>query len=290
MQTTAMRTLRRCAAAALLVAALAGTAAWPQSPPPTPISLWRLDCGSVDVPDLDFLSDTFAFSGQSKTVAVSCYLIRHGDRYMLWDSGLPLSRLGAGQRSVGGGQARLTRPLVEQLADLKLTPSAISILALSHYHADHAGQAASFPLATLMIGAEDWTVVGAATAPFNLDRGQFAPWITGGGKVDPVSGDRDVFGDGSVILLATPGHTPGHHSLMVRLRTGPVLLSGDLWHFAEQMPINGVPKINTSRADTLASMDRVRRIAANLNAVIILGHEPADIAKLPAFPQAAGGR
>jgi glyoxylase-like metal-dependent hydrolase (beta-lactamase superfamily II) len=259
-----------------------------QTRPSAPISLWRLDCGSVDVPDLDFLSDTFAFSGQSKTVAVSCYLIRHGDRYMLWDAGLPLSRLGAGQRSVGGGQARLTRPLVEQLADLKLTPAAISILALSHYHADHAGQAASFPAATLMIGAEDWAVVGAATAPFNLDRSQFAPWTPGGGKVDPVSGDRDVFGDGSVILLATPGHTPGHHSLMARLPGGPVLLSGDLWHFAEQMPINGVPKINTSRADTLASMDRVRRIADNLKGTIILGHEPADIAKLPAFPRAAG--
>jgi N-acyl homoserine lactone hydrolase len=256
--------------------------------PSGPISLWRLDCGSVEVPDLDFLSDTFAFSGQSKTVSVSCYLIRHGDRYMLWDAGLPLSRLGAGQRSVGGGQARLTRPLTEQLADLKLTPASVSLLALSHYHADHAGQAASFPAATLLIGAQDWAVVGDTSVPFNLDRAQFAPWTVGGGKIDPVSGDRDVFGDGSVIMLATPGHTPGHHSLMVRLPGRPVLLSGDLWHFAEQMPINGVPKINTSRADTLASMDRVHRIAANLHATIILGHEPADISKLPAFPKAAG--
>jgi N-acyl homoserine lactone hydrolase len=285
-----VRAFCRHVGAILSAAALAAPWAHAQSPSPEAVALWRLECGSVDVPDLDFLSDTFAFSGQSKTVAVSCYLIRHGDRYMLWDSGLPLSRLGAGQRSVGGGQARLTRPLTEQLADLKLAPSAISILALSHYHADHAGQAASFPTASLLIGAEDWAVVGAATSPFNLDRSQFTPWTAGGGKVDPVSGDRDVFGDGSVIMLATPGHTPGHHSLLVRLPTGPVLLSGDLWHFAGQMPINGVPKINTSRADTLASMDRVRRIAENLKGTIILGHEPADIGKLPAFPQAAGAR
>lgn len=283
-------TWRQIAGAALAALALWASPAGAQTRPSAPVSLWRLDCGSVEVPDLDFLSDTFAFSGQSKTVAVSCYLIRHGDRYMLFDAGLPLSRLGAGQRSVGGGQAKLTRPLVEQLADLKLNAAAISILALSHYHADHAGQAASFPAATLLIGAEDWTVVDAATSPFNLDRSQFAPWTAGGGKVDPVSGDRDVFGDGSVILLATPGHTPGHHSLLVRLSGGPVLLSGDLWHFAGQMPINGVPKINTSRADTLASMDRVKRIADNLKGAIILGHEPADIAKLPAFPQAAGDR
>lgn len=252
-----------------------------------PLALWRLDCGSVEVPDLDFLSDTFAFSGQAKTVSVSCYLIEDGGRYLLFDAGLPLSRLGAGQRSVGGGQARLTRPLTPQLAELGLKPSDISAVALSHYHADHAGQAASFPGATLMIGAEDWAVVKSDAAPFNLDRSQFSPWTEGGGRVDPVSGDRDVFGDGRVILLATPGHTPGHHSLLVRLTSGPVLLSGDLWHFAGQMPIDGVPKINTSRADTLASMDRVRRIAGNLKARIVLGHEPADIGKLPAFPKAA---
>jgi N-acyl homoserine lactone hydrolase len=252
------------------------------------LMLWRLDCGTVEVPDLDFLSDTFAFSGQSRTVAVSCYLIRHGERLMLWDAGLPLSRLGDGQSSVGGGQARLTRPLVAQIADLGLDPAAISILALSHYHADHAGQAASFPGSALTMGAADWAVINEQTTTFNLDRTLFAPWTKSGGKIDPVSGDRDLFGDGRVIMLATPGHTPGHHSLLVRLADRPVLLTGDLWHFAEQRDINGVPKINTSRADTLASMDRINQIARNLGATVIIGHEQADMTRLPPFPQAAG--
>lgn len=268
------------AALACALAPSAGLAAEPAA-----LSLWRLDCGRVAVPDVSFLSDTFAFSGP-KEVAVSCYLIRHGDRYLLWDAGLPLSRL-TGERTPAGGLVRQGRSIADQLEDLGLSPAAIGVVALSHYHSDHAGQAAAFPDATLMIGAEDMAVIRSDQAAFNLERDQFGPWTRGGGKVDLVTGDRDVFGDGRVVMLATPGHTPGHHSLLVRLASGPVLLSGDLWHFAGQVPINGVPAVNTSRAETLASMDRIGKAAANLKATVVLGHEPADVGKLPAFPAAA---
>ena len=250
---------------------------------PARVTLTRLACGTVTIPDLDFLSDSFAFSGKAKTVTVSCYLIRHGDSYMLWDAGLPLSRLGAGQRSVGGGLARLDRSLVDQLRQIGIAPERVGIVALSHYHADHTGQLASFPSARVLIGRSDAAIVRGEGAAFNLDRSQFPA----GANLDPVDGDRDVFGDGSIIMLATPGHTPGHHSLLVRLASGPVLLTGDLWHFAEQRPIRGVPKINTSRAETLASIDRIEQVAANLHAKIVLGHEPADIVLLPPFPREA---
>ena len=96
-----------------------------------------------------------------------------------------------------------------------------------------------------------------------------------------------MFGDGRVVMLDMPGHTPGHYSLLVRLASGPVLLSGDLYHFTEQVQNRGVPPFNHDRADTLASMDRYDRIARNLGARTIIQHEPADIAKLPAFPEAA---
>ncbi|HYN45669.1 MAG TPA: N-acyl homoserine lactonase family protein, partial [Allosphingosinicella sp.] len=100
--------------------------------------------------------------------------------------------------------------------------------------------------------------------------------------------DHDVFGDGSVVMLAMPGHTPGHHSLLVRLRDrAPLLLTGDLYHFTENVRNNGVPSFNTNRADTLASFVRFRAIAGSLRAETIIQHEPADIAKLPAFPEAA---
>lgn len=241
------------------------------------VTVQRLDCGTVFVPDLDFLSDSFRFSGQSRTVVVSCYLIRDGGHYLLWDTGLPLSRLGEGKRSVGGGKAKLEHSLMDQLKAIGLAPDAITLVALSHYHSDHSGQLASFPRATLLIGAEDMAVVRGARPAFNLDRAEFAPWLTTNGKVDEVEGDRDVFGDGRVIMLATPGHTPGHHSLLVRLPTGPVILTGDLWHFREQRKVNGVPKINTSRAETLASMDRIQQVASNLHAKIVIGHDYRDV-------------
>jgi glyoxylase-like metal-dependent hydrolase (beta-lactamase superfamily II) len=103
----------------------------------------------------------------------------------------------------------------------------------------------------------------------------------------PVSSDIDFFRDGRVIMLKMPGHTPGHSALLVKLATGNVLLSGDLYHFAEQVPNRGVPPFNDNRAETLASMDRFDNLAKNLNAKIIIQHEPADILKLPVFPAAA---
>jgi N-acyl homoserine lactone hydrolase len=114
-----------------------------------------------------------------------------------------------------------------------------------------------------------------------------AHWLTGGGQVEALTRDHDVFGDGRVVLLRMPGHTPGHHALLVRLASGPVLLTGDVYHFTEQVENRGVPPFNHDRADSLASMDRFDRIARNLGARVIIQHEPADIGKLPPFPEAA---
>jgi N-acyl homoserine lactone hydrolase len=90
--------------------------------------------------------------------------------------------------------------------------------------------------------------------------------------------DKDVFGDGSVIMLYTPGHTPGHHSLLVKLaQTGPVLLSGDLMHFSKNYDSNGVPAFNTDRSQRLASLDRVKKIAAGSPRLAPPGHEISDL-------------
>jgi glyoxylase-like metal-dependent hydrolase (beta-lactamase superfamily II) len=182
---------------------------------------------------------------------------------------------------------------VEQLAQLNLKPQQITYVGISHYHGDHVGQVASFPDATLLIGKGDWDALtdakpNAAANPAAANPANFTHWISGGGKVEPVSGDKDIFGDGSVIMLNTPGHTPGHHSLLVKLAAkGNVLISGDLAHFRENYDSNGVPTFNTNRADTLASLDRFKQLAANLKAVVIIQHDARDIEKLPAFPASA---
>ena len=145
-------------------------------------------------------------------------------------------------------------------------------------------------------GKGDWDVLSGPKLPASVRRPPgdvvnsepFTNWISGGGTIEPLLLDKDVFGDSTVIMLNTPGHTPGHHVLLVKLpRTGNVLLSGDLAHFRENYDNNVVTGFNSSRAETLASFDRVKQIAANLKATVIIQHDPRDVDKLPAFPASA---
>jgi len=247
------------------------------------VSLTRLDCGkTTTVADVSRFSDVAAFPGLKIQLTFSCYLIRHGNDYLVWDTGNPAAT---------PDKALPTSPaasLVEQLAELNLMPAQITYVGISHYHGDHVGQVASFPQATLLIGKGDWDVLTDPKPIAAANPANFAHWISGGGKVEPLSGDKDVFGDGSVIVLNTPGHTPGHHSLLVKLKdSGNILITGDLAHFRENYDSNGVPTFNTSRADTLASLDRFKKLAANLKATVIIQHDARDIDKLPAFPGSA---
>lgn len=261
-------------------AALAFTLAGPAVAQAPSLELWRLDCGTLDVGDLGDYSDTGLYSGQKKIFVASCYLIRDGDRYLLWDTGLDGAMAGKPKDSDGG---LLKERIVTQLARIGVKPEAISFVGISHYHYDHTGQAANFAAATLLIGKADWEIIQQRD---DL-RPRFTAWLEGKGKVETVPGDKDVFGDGKVTMLAMPGHTPGHHALLVRLASGPVLLSGDQYHFTENRHVGGVPGFNRDRADTLASHDRFEKLATNTRAKVIIQHEPDDVAKLPAFPKAA---
>jgi len=268
---------------------LSGIAAVSASSQSTPsVKLWRLDCGTIQVNDMDAFSDVHAYAGRKTRITDSCYLIKHGDTYLLWESGLPAAVKGAPLNDRDTFSPTLAHTIAEQLTQIGVTPAQIGILGISHYHFDHLGQAAAFSGAKLLIGARDWAALKADPAPFGVQPELVAPWVKGGGTVDPVSGDRDVLGDGSVTMLETPGHTPGHHSLLVRLAgLGPVLLSGDVAHFRENYDSDGVPSFNTSRAETLASLSRLKQLAKNLKATLIIQHDARDIAKLPTFPAAA---
>jgi N-acyl homoserine lactone hydrolase len=273
--------LKRAAAIALGWLALAAM----QGPAPrAAMSLWRLDCGDFQINDINaFMSDTSEYPARPKHLVGSCYLIKHGDDYLLWDTGMPAALVGHPDVNPVMTVTLRTR-IVDQLARIGVRPEQIAMVAISHYHGDHTGQARDFPDARLLMGAGDLAVLRGRPAEAQAD---LAHWLTGGGQIAEVQGDLDVFGDGSVVMLNLPGHTPGHHGLLVRLASGPVLLSGDTYHFAEQVAHRGVPPFNTDRADSLASMDRFDRLARNLHARIIIQHEPADVAKLPPFPEAA---
>lgn len=262
---------------ALVLSAVLAGAAHAQAPE---LTLTRFaDCGTPAAPTEvnQRFSDTFAYPGLKVQFTFSCYLIKRGDEYMIWDTGQPMT----------AGAVAPKTSLVDQLARLNLKPEQIKYVGISHYHQDHTGQVASFPGAILLIGKGDWDTLTGPPNPA-ANPAPFARWISGGGKVEPLPNDKDVFGDGSVIVLATPGHTPGHRSLLVKLAgMGPVLLSGDLAHFHENLESNGVPWFNVSRAETVASLERFKKIAANLKGTLILQHDARDVNKLPAFPNAA---
>ncbi|MGD9811485.1 MAG: N-acyl homoserine lactonase family protein [Sphingobium sp.] len=270
------------------IASAALAASLSRAEQPVPLSLTRLDCGEVQVNDLNAFSDTDAYAGQTKRLTDSCYLIRHGDSFMLWDTGLPAALKGKETNSGDPMSPTLSRTLKEQLAQLGVKPEQISIVGISHYHFDHTGQASEFPQAKLIIGKGDWDALNGGEPPFAAGPKGLAPWLAEGGSVEPIEGDKDIFGDGSVLMLDMRGHTPGHHSLLLSLpETGKILLTGDVAHFHENYDSNGIPDFNTNRADSLASLDRFRQLAKNLGATVIIQHDARDIAKLPAFPKAA---
>jgi N-acyl homoserine lactone hydrolase len=248
--------------------------------------LWRLDCGVVHVNTLNSFSDTQSYPGQTRELTDSCYLIKHGASYLLWDAGFPLETKGAPNDRTKPMSPTMRLSIDDQLATIGVKPEQVTMIGISHYHFDHIGQAAVFPKAKLFIGQGDYDALKAGRG--GADSKPLAPWFGGGAPVEGVSGDKDLFGDGSVTMIDLPGHTPGHHGLLIYLaKTGPVLLSGDVAHFHENLDSNGVPGFNTNRADSLASMDRFRKLAAGLKAIPVIQHDARDVAKLPAFPAAA---
>ncbi len=272
------------AAAFALTAAFSATSAAEAAD----VKLWRLDCGTIKVNNLDLFSDTFAYVGQKRTLTDSCYLIAHGADYLLWDTGLPAGLKGAATDDTSPLSPTLTKTLPEQLATLGVKPEQIALVGISHYHFDHTGQAATFEKSKLLIGRADLEALKTEPVPFGADPSLLAPWLKGGATVEEVVGDKDIYGDGSVEMLSMPGHTPGSYALLVHLKEkGPVLLSGDIVHFEEQFKANGVPGFNTDRSESLASMDRMQKIAKKLKATLVVQHDANDIAKLPAFPKSA---
>lgn len=253
------------------------------------LELWRLDCGDLSMSDSASFSDAHLYDGQPRTMVVSCYLIRNGDQYLLWDAGLSADLVGT-TVTTGPFTVSMKRSIVDQLGDLGVDPTAINFVGVSHYHFDHTSQLPDLASSTLLIGAADWAVVKATAEPNPLvDPRPFAAWLgEEAAQVVPIARDHDVFGDGSVLIKAMPGHTPGHTSLLVRLpEKGDVLLTGDLYHFEEQVTNRGVPEFNHDRADTLASFERFNAIAKSLNATVIIQHDPRHLDRIPAFPESA---
>ena len=242
--------------------------------------LYILNCGEGLVGDISRWSPGVNI-GQSRPFVTNCYLIKHGDDWMLWDTGLAdvVADMPDGQRPADPRAIhwRLPQKLSVQLQQLGLEPSKIKFVAISHSHGDHVGNVAMFPQSTLLV----------QKAEYEWPSPTGGPRFPAGVQAKLLEGDYDVFGDGSVILISTPGHTPGHQSLLVKLpKTGALLLPGDAVHFRENWESRRVPEFNTNKEQTTSSMQRMAELIAKHNAQLWINHDRAqrDALKLaPAF-------
>ncbi len=254
-------------------------------PIPAPLlRLYTLDCGRIDFTNMKVFSDTGEHDGETGVMPVSCFLIRHGDDWMLWDAGLgdEIAQSPAG-RIMAGLRFRVPKTLRLQLAELGLRPDDIRYVGLSHLHADHSGNARLFPNTTFLVSPKELAWAGALPTPEGVLADRVA--AVKRAHILAVVGDHDVFGDGTVTMLSTPGHTVGHHCLLLKLRrSGALILSGDVAHFQVNYDQALVPTGNASRADTIAAIGRVRGIARHAHARVIIQHGADIFSQLPSSP------
>lgn len=248
--------------------------------------LYVLYCGESETKDLSNWSPGFN-EGKAWSFSDSCYLIRHANGWMLWESGIS-DAVADKPDGVVAGNGILTlyvrKTLRSQLREIGVAPADIKYLGFSHTHGDHVGNANLFTSATLFIQRAEYDAAfgpDAAKFGFNpalYDKLRDVPTVQ-------LDGDWDVFGDGSVVILSTPGHTPGHQSLLVRLpKYGPVLLTGDAAHFQENWENRRVPARNFDKEQSLASMQKLADILEREHAKLWINHDKASTDALPHSP------
>ena len=252
---------------------------------PIDLRLYVLDCGTLK--DRDAVA--YGLSREQvppRDLANLCALVVHPRGTLLWETGLHESV----NNTPAGGDARPGRPrpgdridrtLASQLEHIGYAPAGITFLALSHAHWDHTGNVRDYRASTWLVPrAERDSIFGATPLPNQRDFDGLER-----SRTIVLDGDHDVFGDGTVMLILTPGHTAGHQALLVRLpQTGAVLLSGDLYHFGEELTLKPAATGRGS-AESNASKAKVQDLLATTGARLWIQHDAHDAAKLRKAPQ-----
>ncbi len=269
---------------ALVLASLAGGCVQERAIAPA-IQLYAMDCGSIDVDDMKSFSVDGAFAGQSYALVVPCYLIRHAEGDVIWDTGFDQSLADMpGGISGGGFHSSMSARLTDQLQELGLDVNDIEFLAVSHSHPDHAGNAGLFKNSTFIISAAEHAYMFSDEARDNAESFKaYAPLEDA--RTIQFDDEHDVFGDGRVVIKKLPGHTPGSAVLLLRLtNAGPQLLTGDLITHSAGRRLGAVPVFNTDIEQTRRSIAAFEALAEAQGARVIIQHEPKDFEALPAFP------
>lgn len=251
-----------------------------EAPPPLTVNV--LDCGTIGVSDLDAFSTSGDYAGKKEEFTDTCFLINHPKGRLLWDLGLPSQLIGQPPFTQQIFTGSLERSLTDQLADLGVAASEITYVAISHSHFDHIGQIDQVQGSTWLVNQLEYDAMfppdGAPPYDPTL-AANFALFQPMERQI--INDEHDVFGDGTVIIFETPGHTPGHSSLQLMMpETGPVLLTGDLYHRLQSRTLRRVPRFNSSEGASRVSMSAFEERADRLGAKVIIQHAKDDIEPL----------
>ncbi|MEA2860195.1 MAG: N-acyl homoserine lactone hydrolase [Methylobacteriaceae bacterium] len=231
--------------------------------------LYVINCGEGVAGDLSRWTPGLNV-GKQQDFVDNCYLIKHGADWLIWDTGVTdaIAAMPAGQPPADPRAVTWKKPvtLAGELERLGVKPADIKYVAVSHTHPDHIGNVELFPQAMLLTQKAEYEWPSP-----------FGPRFKAEHPVTKLEGDRDVFGDGSVVILSTPGHTPGHQSLLLKLpKSGALVLSGDAVHFKDNFDNRRVPAINDNAEKTLASMQRIADVMTKEHAQLWINHDKAQ--------------
>jgi len=271
---------------ALLATAALMPAQQRRAQPPQSVRLYVFDCGSLNIPDTspyqlkkEELATTY--------MSVPCFLVAHPKGTMIWDTGaVPDTAFKAGGAPGTLRYATSKRPLTAQLAEIGYRPADITYVTFSHFHWDHVGNGNLFAGSTWLVRKPERDVMFSDPPSPRTEPANYSA-LRNSKTVIVTSDDHDVFGDGTVVLKATPGHSPAHQVLFLKLaKTGPVVVSGDLYHYPEERKFNKIPTTEFNAAETAASRAALEDFLKKTGAQLWIQHDftaNAKLKKAPAF-------
>ena len=276
---------RLLTAAALAVAVLPAAVAQPRkAAPPLSVRLYVFDCGQLDIPDTSPYQLTRAQIA-TNVMSVPCFLVAHPRGTLMWDVGAVPDRLiptgGTGTLRTYGTSRR---KLEAQLNQVGYAPADITYLSFSHFHWDHVGNANLFARSTWLVRQAERDVMFAEPPSLRTEPENFSA-LENSRTTIITTPDYDVFGDRRVVIKAAPGHSPGHQVLFLDLsKTGPVVLSGDLYHYPEERTLKKIPTTEFNREQSAASRAAIEAFLASVRAQLWIQHDFNAIAKLNKAP------
>lgn len=249
-------------------------------------NLYLFDGGTIEANDKNLFAQGDTYKGKTITLSDAFFVIEHPDGILLWDTGLPENLVDKEPFTSPDGAFTISREdsIVDQLATIGVLPEDVKYIAFSHIHFDHTGGANHFPDAT-------WLVQQTAVDFIDSDS------IKGNSLYDPstfeklvnkqvLDGDFDVFNDGKVVIKYLPGHTAGHQGLFVDLvKAGPLMLTGDTYHFRQNRMDTVVPQINYSVTESEVSISAFEDFVKSKNAKVFIQHDMEDFKMMPKAPK-----